>query len=197
MSTLRILSLVTCGAALAAAAVLAACDTETATQAVIDNGYATLADGGDPTMQTVVYRGWWQATYFPDAVAAGSESSEYRTVPGSDTAYALLAVGWDPSSTTPPTVLIPVMSKAEVAVQRGDVLHITVSDQTFNGNCAGSAPLSQDQADFITQRIFPGPFTNMTYDAKTCTLTPLVDADAGVEGGTDAGADAADAADGH
>jgi hypothetical protein len=33
----------------------------------------------------------------------------------------------------------------------------------------------------ITQRIFPGEFSNLTYDAATCTVTPAVDG--GTQGG--------------
>ena len=53
----------------------------------------------------------------------------------------------------------------------------------------------------MTQRIFPGDFANVTYDAATCIATPLAadageDADASLpdaslDGGTDASLDAA------
>jgi hypothetical protein len=41
-------------------------------------------------------------------------------------------------------------------VGRSDTLTIAVSDGTFDGNCAAGSTLSQDDADFIMQRIFLG-----------------------------------------
>ena len=90
----------------------------------------------------------------------------------------------------PPTALMVVKSKAPFSVGRGDLLHIAVSDQTFAGNCAAKEPLSQEDVDFITQRIFPAEFTGFTYDAKTCTMKPVPsDAGAGADGPADAPAD--------
>jgi hypothetical protein len=59
-----------------------------------------------------------------------------------------------------------------------------VDDRTFTGNCAAGQPLSQDEADFVTQRIFPGEIGTATYDAKTCTMTPAAPeaSDAGADG---------------
>ncbi len=160
-----------------------ACDTEDATMTVLDNAYPASPDGGgDPATQTVVYRAWWVTTYFSAPVPAGMSSDVERTVPVADFAYAVLAPKWDPASATPPANLVVVKSKAPLAIDRGDTLHIAVSDQTFMGNCASNQPLSQDDADFITQRIFPGEFANVTYDAKTCTTTLVPTDDGGTEG---------------
>ena len=183
---LRLAALV---AAIACALCVAACDTETPTSAVVDDAYPAIPDGGDPASGVVVFKVWWQATAFLDPVAAGSESDVQRTVPTSDYAYAILAPGWDPASTTPPAVLIAVRSNDKLAVARGDTLHITVSDATFTGNCAAGKPLAQSDVDFITQSIFPGDFATVTYDAKSCVATPLPP-DGGVDGGADSGADA-------
>lgn len=180
---LRSLSFLLFGTALAGAAALAACETETPTSAVVENAYPAVADGGAPSAQTVVYRAWWVATYFSDPVAGGETSAEQRSVPGSEFAYAVLAPGWDPTSTTPPARLIAVKSKAALSVARGEVLHVSISDQTFTGNCLAGPPLSQAEADFVTQRIFPGVFTNVAYEAATCTSTTVPTDD----GGTDAG----------
>ena len=185
---LRSLSFLAAGALVVSAAALAACDTEDATQAIVDNAYPAPADA-DATTQIAVYRAWWAPTYFPDAVGAGTSSTQYRTVPGTGTAYAVLAPGWDPSSATPPTQLVVVESKVPLSIDRGDTLHIAVSDATFAGNCAANQPLSQTDADFITQSIFPGEFANLTYDAATCTTTTS-DADAGPDATSDATSDA-------
>jgi hypothetical protein len=172
---------------------LFACDTSDPTQAVVDNAYPAPPDGGDPATQTVVYNAWWSVTLFSTPVGAGAESDQARAVTSTDFAYAVLAPGWDPSSTTAPTTLIPVKTAALLHADRGDTLHIVVSDATVVGNCAAGKPLSQADADFITQSIFPGLFSGVTYDAAKCVATPTpVDAgnDATPEAGSaDAGTD--------
>ena len=159
----------------------AACNTSDPTQAVVDNGYPALPDGGDPATQTVVYASWWSVTLFSTPVPAGAESDPARAVTSTDVAYAVLAPGWDPSSTTAPAALIPVKTATSLHAERGDTLHIVVSDATVIGNCAAGKPLSQEDADFITQSIFPGLFAGVTYDASTCVATPIP-VDAGRDG---------------
>ena len=171
------------------------CEGETPTSAVVQNSFQVVPDAGNPPSGVTIYRTWYFTTAFVDPVAPGSSSDTQRTVPATDYVYAVLAPGWDPTSAPAPTTLIPVRSKAKLSVARGDTLMIDVSDATFDGNCARGSRLSQDDADFITQRIFPGQFASVTYDAKTCTATP-VPADGGDASeagpGTDAGLDAAD-----
>jgi hypothetical protein len=148
------------------------CETETPTSAIIENAYPAPDDAGDPSKQTTVFKAWWATTLFSDPVVPGTASGTERTVPDIDFAYAVLAPGWDPASTTPPTTLIPVRSAAKLAVNRGDTLHVTISDVSFLGDCRAGKPLTQEDADFITQRIFPGDFSAVRYDPKTCTATP-------------------------
>jgi hypothetical protein len=158
-----------------AIASLAGCD-DTETTAVIDNAYPTLADGGnDPPNSIAVYRGWWLVTVFADPIAAGTSSDPHRVVNGLDSAYLVLAPGWDPASGTTPQKLIPAKTKTAIGVSKGDVLHITANDENLIGNCAAKQPLTQADADFITQNIFPEEFAGFTYDAATCTLTPISD----------------------
>lgn len=135
------------------------CDTEDPTAVVVDNTYS----------DAVVYRVWWKAVLFADPVLANESSGELRGIPATDMAYALLAPGWDPSSGVPPTRLLVFKSKQPLSVTRGSTLHITIADATFAGSCPAGTPLSQSDADFITQRIFPTDFTDATYDAATCT----------------------------
>ena len=151
-------------------ACVAACETPDPTKAVVENAYPVVPEGGAPAdARVVVYKAWWAATLFGDPVAPGETSDEQRSVPETDFVYALLAPGWDPASVAPPTKLIAVKSKAKVSAPRGDTLRIVVSDGTFAGNCAAGQPLSQDDAEVITTRIFPGEFANLAYDARTCT----------------------------
>jgi hypothetical protein len=138
-----------------------ACDTETPTSAVVDN---------DST--NTVYKAWWSTSLFATPIAASKESESERAIPATDFVYALLAPGWDPASGPAPTRLVVVRSKDPLSVVRGDELHIHVSDATFVGNCETGPLLSQDDADFITQRIFPGDFVGVAYDAATCTTVP-------------------------
>jgi hypothetical protein len=162
------------GAALALTALgLAGCETETPTTASVENDYPAIADGGDPATQTVVYRAWYASTLFLDPVAPGATSGEQRTVPSTDYVYVVLAVGWDPTSGTPPTQLVVLRSKGQLGVSRGDLALIQVSPVRFDGDCAAGSPLAQEDADFITQRIFPGPFAGLRYDAATCKGTSL------------------------
>lgn len=147
----------------------AACDTPDPTKAVVDNAYP-------PPSQVVVYKAWWAATLFEAPLVAGASSEEQRSVPETDFVYALLAPGWDPESGAPPVKLVAVRSNETLTAPRGDTLHIAVSDATFAGSCVAGQPLSQDDADFITQRIFPGAFAGTTYDAKSCVTTPVSDA---------------------
>ncbi len=154
---------------------LVGCD-DTETTAVVDNAYPTSADGGvDPLNSIVVYRGWWLVTVFADPIAAGATSDAHRVVDGLDTAYFVLAPGWDPASGIEPTVLIPAKTNTAIGVSRGDELHITVDDAHVTGNCVAKHPLSQADADFITKNIFPAEFAGFTYDAATCTLAPISD----------------------
>ncbi len=148
------------------------CDPEDPTYAVVDNDYPAPPKSGDPTQQATVYKVWWSATLFDEPVGGGATSGVNRVVTASDTAYVLLALNYDPASTDPPTNLIAMKSKTRLSVEHGKTLQIHVSDATMGGNCDAAQPLSQDDADFITQRIFPGDFANGTYDAKTCRLIP-------------------------
>ncbi len=192
-------------APLALGLIVSACDTEDPTSAVIDNEYPAVdPDGGDPSQQTVVYKVWWSSSLFLSPIPSAAESDPSRVVTGGDVAYVILAPGWDPASTYPPTTLIPVKTRNSLFVKRGDTLHIHVSDTTVIGNCSArtSGQLTQDDADFITQRIFPGDFATGTYNAKSCALTLFppeagADADAGAadstpgtgDSGTDSGHD--------
>ena len=141
-----------------------------------------LADGGFAAPQTVVYRAWYSVTYFGEPVPAESSSDPHLVVTTTDTAYAVLAPGWDSWSGIAPRVLIPIQSHGKLTVARGTTLQIVVSDTTFDGNCAAGHPLAQSQADLITRSIFPDEFAGYTYDAASCVLTR-----AAVDGGVDSG----------
>ncbi|MEO8876535.1 MAG: hypothetical protein ABI461_13175 [Polyangiaceae bacterium] len=172
----------------------AGCD-DKETTAVIANAYPTTGDGGFDSAKSVgVYKGWWLVTVFTDPVAAGAQSDPHRVVSGNDAAYVILAPGWDPASGTTPSVLIPAKSNGAIGVAKGDQLTITIDDAHFTGNCATGHPLAQIDADFITENIFPGDFAGMTYDAATCTLTPIPE-DAGDDSGTFSDAGTSDDAD--
>ena len=156
----------------------AGCETADPTSAVLDNAYEVA----DPTQGTAmtIYKAWWSVALFPDPVAAGQASDAVRVVQGTDYAYALLAPGWDPTGGGMPSTLVPVRTAMRLTANRGDVLHIVVSDATTVGNCSAGNPLSADDAAFILERIFPGDFADATYDAATCTATPVA-GDAGTD----------------
>jgi hypothetical protein len=165
------------------------CDDPDPTLAIVDNAFPPPPQGGEPSAQTAVFKVWWSVTLFSDPVAAGASSQANRVVPGREAAYALLAPGWDPASGTPPTTLIPVKLRSEVSAARGDTVHITIAEATVDGLCASGTALSQDDADLITHRIFPGDFANVTYDAARCISTPQWPEDGGSTGDATTGAD--------
>jgi hypothetical protein len=151
---------------------------------VVDNDFSPTGAAADPSAGTSVFKVWWVTSLLPDPVAPGGEGQAERTVPATDFAYAVLAPGWAPSSTTAPSRFLAAKSSVALSASRGDTLHVHVSDATFVGDCAVGAPLTQGDADFITQRIFPGEFAGVVYDAATCTTSALPDdAEAGDSGG--------------
>lgn len=152
-------------------ALTSACETSDETRAVFDNEYPAR-ESRSPD-RVVLYKGWWSVAQLAAPVLPGAESDAVRVVNGSDYAYALLAIGWDPASGRSPTRVIPIRTNTPLSVARGETLFIDISDATTLGNCLTGQPLSQDDADFITQRIFPGPFTGLHYDAASCTTTRL------------------------
>lgn len=129
--------------------VLLACETETATTAVVDNRYPA---------DNVVYRAWWVASYFDMPVYPAASSETIRSVPATGPAYVIVAPKWDPSSSDPPTTFVPMQSKAPLSVSRGDTLHIAVDDAGFYSH------LSLHDATYIQESIFPGELGGMDYD---------------------------------
>jgi hypothetical protein len=132
------------------ALLLLCCACDDATTVVVDDAY---------TDDTLVLEVWWSETLVPDQVAPGGESPAYRTTPSLATAYAVLERGGD---------VFVARTSMPLGVQRSAELHIVLSPQTIIGDCATSAHLTQPEADFITQSIFPGRFSGAVYDAATC-----------------------------
>jgi hypothetical protein len=149
--------------------------------AVLSNEYPSTSDAGLPEAMPV-YKGWWTVAQFPEPVAAGQVSDPVRIVPGNDYAYALLAPGWDSAGSSPPTLLIPLRSAHELSVGRGELLTFVVSAETTVGDCRAGQPLTQADADYVTSRIFPGQFANLTYDAQNCTTTAVSAGEGGASG---------------
>ncbi len=151
---------------LATLAIALGCDAPV-TNVVLENHYPPSA-----TNALVVYRAFWEAVAFPDPIPPGAASDPQMTVAASaTTAYVVLAPGWDPNGTTPPTSFIVLQSRDGFSVHLNQTLHIAVDDTTFAGNCAAGSPLTQAQADFITRRVFASDFAALAYDAATCTTT--------------------------
>jgi hypothetical protein len=147
---------------------LAGCDPPP-TSVVLDNGYPV-----DTAVPLVVYRASWQSVSFPQPVAPGTSSAPQTALPSSDdTAYVLVAPGWDPAGSTPPTSFLLLQSIGGYGVSLGDTVHIPLGDATFIGNCAAQSYLTQAQADFLSQQVFldDSGAVSFTYDAATCTST--------------------------
>lgn len=150
-----------------AALLVVGCDTPNTT-VTIENAYP-------PSSGLVIYQAWWSAESFLTPIAPGAASDPQDAIPASaNAAYVLLAPGWDPAAdggASPPASLLVLTSKSGFALQLDHALRIPVDDTTFAGRCAAGSPLTQDQADFLTQRVFRSFFVGRTYDAATCTTT--------------------------
>ncbi len=149
------------------------CETSNPTQAVFANEYP--ASDASSASGVTIYKAWWSIAQLPEPVSAGADSDPVRIVEGSDFAYALLAPEWDPTTQTPPVTLVPVRTERKLSAARGDTLRIIISDTTTVGNCASGRRMSQEEADLITQRIFPAEFAGRTYDASNCTAAVIAD----------------------
>jgi hypothetical protein len=162
-------ALLACAVAAGSASFVSGCENPTSS-VVLDNGYPTSA-----TNALVVYHGFWQAISFTKPVSPGSSSDPQITVPASaNTAYVLVAPGWDPAAdggASTPASFIVLQSRSGFGLRLDSTLHIPVDDARFMGNCAAGSFLTQDQADFITQRVFASDFAGLSYDAATCTTT--------------------------
>ncbi len=136
------------------------------TSVVLANGYPASA----PT-PLVVYDAFWQAVELAAPLAPGASSPPQFTVAASpNTAYALLAPGWDPTSATPPASYVLLESRDGFAVGFDDALVIPIDDAHFAGNCATGSQLAQHDADFLATRVFARELGARSYDAATCTL---------------------------
>jgi hypothetical protein len=167
LSGLRCAALVGLGAAL-----VSACDA-TPTTAVVENG-----------LSVSVYKLWWGTTLFSSAVPPGATSEPERIVSVTDVAYALLAPGWSPESGDGPAALIAVESATALDAPAHQRSTISVTEDTFVGDCAAGRPLSEEDAQFIVERIFPGDFAGTTYDPATCRASPIA-ADGGAPDASD------------
>lgn len=147
-----------------AALLLIGCDTPGTTVSV-GNAYPPAAMNA-----FVVYRAFWQAVSFSTPIAPGASSEPQDTVAASpNSAYAVVAPGWDATAGAPPSSFVVLQSRAGFSVHWNTTLHIPVDDDTFAGNCAAGSFLSQADADFITQQVFASDFSALRYDAATCT----------------------------
>jgi len=154
---------------------LAGCDAAPRTTVVFDNDYPASA-----AKPLVAYQAYWQAVALTTPVDPGQSSAPLVAEPTSgDTAYVVLAPGWDPDASATPTSFVVLESRSAFSVGFNDTLHIAVDDTTFAGNCATGNQLPQSEADRITQLVFPCAFASFTYEAATCTVTPRAD-DAGL-----------------
>ena len=138
--------------------------------------YVTLGNDYPVGSALVVYAADWQAIPFQTPISPGASSDPASTIAASEnTAYAVVAPGWDPTSASLPTSFIVLQSRTGYSVHLDNTLRISLSDATFDGSCAAGVPLTQREADFITKLVFPGVFAGLRYDAATCTTTPIVD----------------------
>ena len=159
------------------AVALSGCFAALDTTVVIENRYPPGATA------YVVYRASYKevgetpgvtGAAFDQPIVPGASSDPQPVVAASENpAYVLLAPGWDATSASPPTSFVVLLSRVGFAVRYGTKLRIPVDDTTFAGNCAVGSMLTQADADFITQRIFPAEFGALSYSAARCTTTEI------------------------
>jgi hypothetical protein len=154
------------------AALVAACESAPATTVVLDNAYPTTSPS-----PLVVYDARWEAVSFAGSpLVPGASSAPQPTVPASsNTAYVVVAAGWDPDGGATPTSFVVLESREGYSVNLGDTLEIAVDDASFIGNCAAGSHLTAAEATFITRYVFACDFATMSYDPATCTVTPTAD----------------------
>jgi hypothetical protein len=144
-----------------------ACDTPQ-TFVVLENAFPATA-----SKPYVISQGFWQAVSFAGPIPPGDSSPPTATVAASaNTAFVLVAPGEEVLADGGPATgssLLVLESDGGFGVELNQTLFIPVRDATFVGDCAGGSPLSQDEADFITQRVFESAFSGLVYDAATCT----------------------------
>jgi hypothetical protein len=148
-------------------------DSAPTTSVVLQNGYAPT-----PEDALVIYDAHWlNVSFHGQPIAPGASSDPQPTVPASadNTAYAVLAPGWDPTGLTPPATFVLLQSRAGFAVALGESVDIAVDDVHFEGNCAAGSLLTPDQAQFVAQIVFPSDLAGLRYDASTCTTTQIGD----------------------
>jgi hypothetical protein len=151
------------------------CDHAPGATAVIDNRYPPSS-----TSPLIVYRAQFETAFFPTPVVPGASSDPQDTVPTSgDWSVVLLAPGWDAASDARPTSFVVMESISQFAVQTGGTVHIPVDDSTFRGNCDAGSFLTQEEATVLIQAFFPEPFKGLSYDAASCTTTPIPDGGSG------------------
>lgn len=151
--------------ALAVALAVVGCDSPMTT-VTFDNDYSAQ----------IVYRAEWQSVWFEQPILPGWSADPQPALPASpNSAYVVLAPGWDPESASPPTSFVVLMSIDGFDQHLNNALHIPVDDAHFFGNCAAGSHLSREQADFITQQIFRADFVGLRYDPATCTTVAVGD----------------------
>ena len=149
--------------AVVALCALLGCDSVSETKVLVENRYPAQS-------RLPVYHAFWQAVLFTTPIPPGAASEAQFSVPASpNTAYALLAPGWDPASADAPTSFVVLRSRSGFELHLNGALRIPVDDETFAGNCQAGSLLSQEECDFVTQRVFAGDFVGLTYDAASCT----------------------------
>src|SRR5512135_1715457 len=81
------------------------CDTPD-TRVVVDNAYPP--SGGNAP---IIFQAFWQAVSFTTPIPPGSSSDPESTVAASpNTAWVVLAPGWDPTSGAPPASFVVLQS---------------------------------------------------------------------------------------
>lgn len=155
------------------AALGAACQPDLSEAVVVNE---LPANGPEPL---TVYKVWYRSALFLDPVAPGGQSETLRIGPGTEPAYALLALAYDPDAGAPR--LVPARTKDVIRSEPGDTARLVFSPATALIGCGGTVGMSREDYETIRQRIFPGD-TFAPFDPAGCTPQPDPAQDAGSDG---------------
>jgi hypothetical protein len=165
-----------------ALAPVTACD-NAAAEAVVVNELGA----NDPpiTLEKV----WFRTTLFTRPVAPGESSETLRIGTGVEYAYAVIRVGQDDPDGGPPARRYVARTREPVDAQPATVTSIVFSATGSQSLCFGAPPLTREDWNFVTSRIFPSEQVE-PYDPASCAAPPGPAPDASADASTDAPNDA-------
>lgn len=115
---------------------------------------ASVVNAFPAASPNTIVKVWYRTTLFTDAIQPGDESAQKPVGTGSEPAYALIALDYDPEAGTS-SRKVPARTRDSIETKDDDQVKLTFGADTATGPCVGGTPMTQEEYDFIAQRIFP------------------------------------------